>query len=329
VTGVMSGGPGAPVVVAVGEGDGDPCLEWAAAEASARGCGLHVLHAARPCWGLDPSGLVSPPDLWPFRAVADQVLEAAVSRVRSLFPDVEVVAEAVFGSTARAMVSRGAGAQLLVFGSVYAPFTPRLRGLLGSSVCDRVLGRSACPVAIVRPLRSDGYGGSSPRVVVGVDASRGSADALGFAFRAAAQRGIPLTAVHGWTPDSPADHEAVCGSVAESRDKAGSRLEEALGPWIRRFADVPVHPRPTADDPVTALVRESEGAALVVVGSRGRGAARTRLLRSVSRGVTQRARCPVVVVRSITATAADRRTVVPATDPMRIERLQGRRLPWR
>lgn len=322
----MSGGP---VVVAIGEGDGGASLEWAAAEASARGCVLHVLHAARMSWGIDPSGLVPVADPWAYSAVAERVVQAATSHVWSLFPGVGVVAEVVFGPPAAALVSRSAGAQLVVLGSVRAPVRPRLSGLLPPSVCDRVAGRAACPVAIVRPLRSDGYSGSSPRVVVGVSAPQASVDALGFAFRAAAQRGIPLTAVHAWRPDSPADHEGVCGSVAESRKQAGTRLEEALRPWVRRFAEVPVQPRLAVGDPAAALVRESEGAALVVVGSRGRGAARTRLLRSVSRSVTQRARCPVVVVRSITAMPDGRRTVVPATDPVRIERLQRRRLPWR
>jgi nucleotide-binding universal stress UspA family protein len=284
-------------------------------------------------WALDPTGLLPVADLWSYRTAADQVLQAAVSRVRSLFPDVEVFSEAVFGSTAPALMSRGRGAQLLVLGSVHAPFPTRFRGLLTSSVCDRVAAHASCPVAIVRPLRSDGYGGSSPRVVVGVGAPEESVDALGYAFRAAAQRGIPVTAVHAWTPDSPADHEAVCGSLAESRAEARTRLEQALMPWARRFADVPVQPCVTAGAPAGALIRASEGAALVVVGSRGRSAARPRLLGSVGRSVSQRARCPVVVVRSITV-PTDRRpglggsAVVPSTDAVAIERPQRRRMRW-
>jgi Universal stress protein family len=46
---------------------------------------------------------------------------------------------------------------------------------------------------------------------------------------------------------------------------------------------------------VAALIREPEGAALVVVPSRARGAARGRFFSLVSRGVARLARCPVVV----------------------------------
>jgi hypothetical protein len=112
-------------------------------------------------------------------------------------------------------------------------------------------------------------------VVVGIDAHGGGAATLEVAFRAAAQRGVPLTAVHAWTPDMPAGHDAVCGSFAASEARAHEHLQRALEPWRSRFADVPVVHRLTAADPAAVLTRESEGAALVVVGSAG-GACRER-----------------------------------------------------
>jgi hypothetical protein len=50
-------------------------------------------------------------------------------------------------------------------------------------------------------------------------------------------------------------------------------------------------------DVSTALIAESVSAALVVVGSRGRGVLRGRLFGSVSRAVVQRAHSAVAVVR--------------------------------
>ena len=50
-------------------------------------------------------------------------------------------------------------------------------------------------------------------------------------------------------------------------------------------------------DPADFLVRRSEGAAMVVVGSRGRGPIRSKLLGSVSVRLVRQAHCPVVVVR--------------------------------
>jgi len=84
---------------------------------------------------------------------------------------------------------------------------------------------------------------------------------------------------------------------------------------------------------VAALIRESEGAALVVVGSRARGAARGRFFSLVSRSVAQRARCPVVVVRTGKATADEhaesgRRTALPGMDPLGIVPVHRPRTPW-
>jgi nucleotide-binding universal stress UspA family protein len=143
---------------------------------------------------------------------------------------------------------------------------------------------------------------------------------------------VPLAVVHAWTPDVPADHEAVCGSVAASQARAAEFLDHALAPWRRRFADVPVVPRLPIADRAAALIRESDGAALVVVGSRARGAVRGRLFGSVSRRVAQRARCPVIVVRTGKATAAERtesgrRTAVAGVDPG-IEPVRRPRTPW-
>jgi nucleotide-binding universal stress UspA family protein len=51
-----------------------------------------------------------------------------------------------------------------------------------------------------------------------------------------------------------------------------------------------------AGNPVTALVTESQRLDLLVLGSRGRGPARSVLLGSVSTEVVREAACPVVVV---------------------------------
>jgi nucleotide-binding universal stress UspA family protein len=51
------------------------------------------------------------------------------------------------------------------------------------------------------------------------------------------------------------------------------------------------------DRPAHALVEESRGAQLVVVGSRGRSAAVGLMLGSVSRAVLHRSHCSVAIVR--------------------------------
>jgi nucleotide-binding universal stress UspA family protein len=330
---VNSGRETGPVVVAVGNDTDGHALDWAAAEASARRCPLHVVHAERLRWAVDPTGLVPVADFSSYRVTGEHVLREAVGRVRSVAPDIEVSAESVVGSTVRLLVARARGAQLLVLGCRDAPFPRGLSGHLIHSVCGTVARRAPCPVAIVRPLRSGPYAGSSPRVVVGVDGSGACAAALGVAFQAAAQRGVSLTAVHAWTRDVPADHEAVCGPPMAAEARASLTLDRALEPWRSRFADVPVETRLLAAEPAAALIRESEGAALIVVGSRAHGAARATLFGSVSRSVAQRARCPVVVVRTARATGAEhvqpsRRTAVRLMDPAGVKPVRRGRTPW-
>ncbi|MFC4945147.1 universal stress protein [Pseudonocardia sp. GCM10023141] len=59
----------------------------------------------------------------------------------------------------------------------------------------------------------------------------------------------------------------------------------------------------SCSDPAQALVAESRGAALVVVGSRGRGHVRGTLLGSVSQAVVAHAHCPIAVVHHRCGTA--------------------------
>jgi nucleotide-binding universal stress UspA family protein len=152
-------------------------------------------------------------------------------------------------------------------------------------------------VAVIGSLLAGPRSGAPPRVVLGVDGRPGGTTALGFAFRAAAQRDLPVTAVHARTPDLPADHEGVCGSPAAAEVLTAAALDRALSPVRRSFPHVPFELRMVGTDPAGELVRASAGAAMLVVGSRGRGALRAGLFGSVSRSVLRQAPCPVVVVR--------------------------------
>jgi len=318
--------------VAVGNDHNGRALDWAAAEASVRGCGLHVVHAERLPWAVDPSGLVPVPDFESCRAAAEKVLQAAVRRARSVSSDLEISAQLLLGPTVASLVSHGRRAQLLVLGSGRTRSPRRLRGMLTSSVVGQVATHASCPVGIVRSLENGPHEGAPPRVVVGVDGTTSSA-ALEFACRAAAQRGVPLAVVHAWTPDLPADHEAVSAPVSCSEAVARRVLDQILSRWQNGFPDIRVEPRLVCDDPAAALIRESEGAALLVLGTRGRGSARAKLFGSVSRSVIARTRCPTVVVRPHrpvhgTSTGPARQTATPVIDVTGSEWAPGWRAPW-
>ena len=181
--------------------------------------------------------------------------------------------------------------------------------LLGGSLRLRVAGAAACPVAVVHPLTGGPVSDPTPRVVVGIDGSSGSHDALGFAFRCATRRGIGLTAVHAWSADRPADLEAVTAPLVATEAAAYALTDGALAPWQAQYPDVPVSTVVVRRDPVTALLTASAGAALVVVGSRQGGRAREAVFGSVSRAVLDGAPGTVAVVRRTSDADPARRRV--------------------
>ena len=84
---------------------------------------------------------------------------------------------------------------------------------------------------------------------------------------------------------------------AEADTEARRILSEAMAGWSPKFPDVPVEQRPTQTmNASLALIRASDGAGLVVVGSRGRGGFTGLLLGSVSRDLIGHARAPVAVM---------------------------------
>ncbi len=136
------------------------------------------------------------------------------------------------------------------------------------------------------------------RIVVGVDGSAASKDALRWAHRQAALTASRLTAVAVWSYAS-LSYPSVSGYVptvgdldleAETRLLLEQTVKEALG-------DEPVQLVVAEGHPADVLVRYSDGADLLVVGCRGHGGFVGALLGSVSHHVVTSARCPVVVVR--------------------------------
>ncbi len=281
----------APVVVAVADADPtDDAVEWAAAEAAARRVPLVVVHVERTRALWSPVGPVPLPD--GCGPAGGDVLSPALRRAAAVAAEAAPTGRLLRGAPVPALLELSRGAGLLVLGGSGGG---RRRHHFWS-LTGRVAARASCPVAVVRSRPRVPAGPARPRVVVGVDVSRGAPATLEFAFRAADRRGVPLVAVHAWGGDVPADLEGICGSVAAGETAAREALDRALGPWRRRFDDVPVEARLRRTGPVDALAAESEGAALLVVGSRGRvlGAPRG----PVGRTLIERAGAPTVVVRA-------------------------------
>jgi len=130
------------------------------------------------------------------------------------------------------------------------------------------------------------------RIVVGVDNSECSMTALEWASREAKLRGAALEIVHVRQFRSVLDE-----LVPDYARWEQGRLDRAASKAREWEPEVQVSGR-IADPPAAkALIDRSEGAAMLVVGSRGLGGFKELELGSVSHQCVLHARCPVVVIR--------------------------------
>ena len=119
-------------------------------------------------------------------------LERAIADVPDLANDRALAQVAVQADPGAALVKAAADADLLVVGSRgHGGFL----GLLLGSVSHWCANHATCPVAVV-PATWDGD--HARRVVVGVDGSAPSYEALRWAIDEAAHRGVELDVVHGY-----------------------------------------------------------------------------------------------------------------------------------
>lgn len=284
---------GSPVVVAVdGSACGEKALAWAVDEALAEHRAVRVVHS----WEVVVSGYVPvPSEIEIVHDAAKAVLAAAVDAVHDLAPGLHVEGRLVHGGAGHAILEESRDAALVVTGS---RGRGGFRGLLLGSTSVEVTAHATVPVVVVRGQDAEASWRRAP-VVCGVDGSEVSEAALGFAFEAAARRGEGLTVVNAWQLPNPYA-EGVYSVLADELplvEGARLALAESLAGWREKYPDVPVTQVVERGHPVDVLCDQARGAALLVVGSRGRGGFRGLLLGSTSHGIVRHSPCPVAVVR--------------------------------
>ncbi|MGY1708823.1 universal stress protein [Geodermatophilus sp. SYSU D00758] len=284
-----------PVVVAFdGSVAAREAAYWAAEEAVARGCPLHLVHVLHwPVRALAGLGLPEAAlDAERARAAASAGIELAAERCRQHAPGLAARVEVAPGDAVEVLARLAAGAELLVLGACGQTAAPSV--LLGSSAAELLRG-TAGPVVVVRdtPVRRAGV---AQQVVAGIDGSPASARVLRAALATAARRGWEVTAVHAWSDLPP---EALTGRVdldrAAVRERAAAALAALVADVHPEHPAVPLRQVAVVDHPAAALLDRAAGAALLAVGRHGRGAAAAPL-GSVCHAVAHYAPCPVAVV---------------------------------
>lgn len=133
-------------------------------------------------------------------------------------------------------------------------------------------------------------------ILIGVDGSETSIEALRTAGRLGAALDLPILAVTTWVIDPvwggylPVDPDT-------PEDLAQDLLARTVATAFDGEPPVDLETRTLYGPAATALVDASREASMLVVGSRGLGGFRGMLLGSVSTACVQHAHCPVLVIR--------------------------------
>jgi nucleotide-binding universal stress UspA family protein len=295
-----SAGQGGKLVVGLdGSANAVAAFSWAVAESRVHHGSVEAMYV----WQV-PSLAYSAPGYIP---LTEQEIDDQAQRVfrdaLAACPDhedVKVWLQVTEGAPVEALV-KAAGEPDVSMVVVGARGHGGVAGLLLGSVSHALTHKSPKPLAVVvHDWPSDSPEVSSRRIVVGVDGSGGSANALAWAAGDARARGVPLEVVMVWIPPAP-----VLPSHLPLRATAGAgeraRVEEALGVMIDNvdLRGVEVQQTVLEGQPARVLTERARDGQLLVVGTRGRGRARETVLGSVSHAVTHRPLVPVVVVPAV------------------------------
>jgi nucleotide-binding universal stress UspA family protein len=285
---------GAIAVGVDGSPNSDLGLDWAIGEATRRRLPLHVIHACSYGYPMTNNGIGDA--IEGLRHRAEGVCKKAVAHARRSNPELVITWDEPPYGPAPTLVGASEAADTVVVG---ARGMSAARGVPMGSVSIQVAAHARCPVVVVRDRPARAVAGAP--VVVGVDGSALSTNAIAYAYAQASSRGVGLTVVHAWWLEHV---EGASASATWDVDwqkfarEEQTLVSQSLTGWQEKYPDVTVRRHSVRGLPVEALVRQSENACLVVLGTRGRGGFVGLVLGSVSQGVMQRAHCSVAIVHS-------------------------------
>jgi nucleotide-binding universal stress UspA family protein len=284
--------------------DGSPgsarALAWAAAHTEVFGPIQPVAAWHYPWWAVAPPapGLTLPPPQEHLHAAHKQLIEELIEGQGTKIDRLETLT--VHGAPGPALVEAAEGASLLVVGT-------RGRGAIASrllgSVSLHCVHHAPVPVAVIPP---DAPIDPFARVVVGVDGSKSSIEALRWALEHTTKN-THIEAIHAW--------EIGANTVAEVERIAVEHLQSMA---VDLVTDAVTAARSQATQPdreIEVIARRGDARAvmraassdadLLVVGDRGHHGLAHLLLGSVATTLVHDPTTPTVVVRCTTPHDAD------------------------
>jgi len=289
------------VVVGVdGSAGSTAALTWAAKLAASRTLELKIVHGLQIASLYYGGGLPGAGAGALFDAIqvdGARVLAEARRVAQSVDENLVVTTDMPNDPPVPLLIEQSRHARLLVVGRTGAgAFT----GMLIGGTASVVVSHAHCPVAVVRGRQATTTIPGAGPVVVGVDGSPNSEQAIAVAFEEASLRGAPLVALHAWkdvTYDDTHGSARILTQPETLKEDEERLLGERLAGWPEKYPDVVVRRELPRARPRHALLEASKTAQLVVVGSHGRGGFTGMLVGSTSQALVQYADCPVLVVR--------------------------------
>ena len=273
-----------------GSEDSLRAVEWAVAEARQGSRPLVLVHVVPHLLREDDA-----PPIADQRTRVDRVLQVARQRAAHA-PAVETEVrrlEPLGFEIGPAVVDTAGPTDTVVVG---ARGHGKVAGLVLGSVSQYAARHAPGTVVVVRRQSDE----AATRTVVGFDESPSAQRALDWAMQRAAETGGGVTALRTWRGTALHGAANVLPLPVDAtwqQEKERDALETELAPWRDKYPGVPLLGEAVPGHPGHLLATAAEHAALVVVGSRGRGALAETLLGSVSQAVLHHAHCPVAVVR--------------------------------
>lgn len=276
-----------PIVVGVNDsGSSEAAVSWAMRRAAALKSPVLLVHAVDDRWTYDTPGYY---DM--LRKAGAELVANTKARALAEEPDVDVKTAIISGGPGYALRKRSKEASMMVIGSGHA--------WPGGTLTDRVLqiaAVAACPVAVI----GDQDPGTRQGILVGVDGSEESTQAVAFAAAEADRGGEELTVLHAfqgpnrWVQKGMPESGLAQLIVEEERIV----LAETVAGLADTYPDLVVHQVLETDkEPADALVQAAANARLLVLGSRGRGSFKRLLLGSTAHAVLAGLPCPTIITR--------------------------------
>lgn len=271
-------------------------LDTAIALATPSKAEVHLVHALEiPLPMFEPYAVALPPELiGAARKTAQDKLAAAAEKVQAKGLTGTIYLGEAPASLCVAERAKAVGADLVVIGT--HGHTGFKRFLLGS-VAERTVKES--PVSVLT-VKGEGRAETPKTIVVGVDFSKPSAEAVELAADWAKAFGATLYLVHGLelrlpfvTPYEISVPDALIDAAySEGRKRLEGLAQGLTGVNVRtELVSAPAH---AALDTVAERVR----ADLIVTGSRGLGGLKHAVLGSVAERTLRHAPCSVLTVKS-------------------------------